>query len=101
MTLTFSHPQRNPNTQAKLRTPSSAHKQIVQAEVMSIAKRLQSGDFPIPESTVRHMKQGNECQFLDLCTTKEGVVRDFPRGPVAKTPCSQCRGPRFHPWSGN
>jgi len=20
---------------------------------------------------------------------------------VAKTPCSQCKGPRFHPWSGN
>ena len=22
-------------------------------------------------------------------------------GPVAKTLCSQCRGPRFHPWPGN
>ena len=28
-------------------------------------------------------------------------VRDFLGGPVAKTPCSQCRGPRFDPWSGN
>ena len=27
--------------------------------------------------------------------------RDFPGGPVAKTPCSQCRGLGFHPWSGN
>ena len=27
--------------------------------------------------------------------------RDFPGGPVAKTPHAQCRGPRFHPWSGN
>ena len=26
---------------------------------------------------------------------------DFPGGPVAKTPCSQCRGPGFDPWSGN
>ena len=26
---------------------------------------------------------------------------DFPGGPVTKTPCSQCRGPRFNPWSGN
>ena len=26
---------------------------------------------------------------------------DFPGGPVAKTPSSQCRGPRFNPWSGN
>ena len=26
---------------------------------------------------------------------------DFPGGPVAKTLHSQCRGPRFDPWSGN
>ena len=26
---------------------------------------------------------------------------DFPSGPVAKTTHSQCRGPRFDPWSGN
>ena len=26
--------------------------------------------------------------------------RDFPGGPVAKTPCSQLRGLRFNPWSG-
>ena len=26
--------------------------------------------------------------------------RDFPGGPVAKTPCSQCRGPGLDPWSG-
>ena len=30
-----------------------------------------------------------------------GENRDFPGGPVAETPCSQCRGPEFHPWSGN
>lgn len=27
--------------------------------------------------------------------------RDFPGGLVGKTPCSQCKGSRFHPWSGN
>ena len=32
---------------------------------------------------------------------KKSQVLDFPGGPVAKTPQSQCRGPRFHPWSGN
>ena len=26
---------------------------------------------------------------------------DFPAGPVVKTLSSQCRGPRFNPWSGN
>ena len=25
----------------------------------------------------------------------------FPGGPVPKTPCFQCRGPGFDPWSGN
>ena len=25
----------------------------------------------------------------------------FLGGPVAETPCSQCRGPQFDPWSGN
>ena len=28
-------------------------------------------------------------------------LEDFPHGPVAKTPRSQCRGTRFHPWSEN
>ena len=28
-------------------------------------------------------------------------ARDFPGGPVAKTPCSQCRRPGFNPCSGN
>ena len=27
--------------------------------------------------------------------------RDSTGGPVAKTSCSQCRGPGFHPWSAN
>ena len=27
--------------------------------------------------------------------------RDFPGDPVVKSPCSQCRGLRFNPWSGN
>ena len=26
---------------------------------------------------------------------------DFPSGPVARTRCSQCRGPGFDPWSKN
>ena len=33
---------------------------------------------------------------------KRPVVRGvFPGGPVAKTPCSQFRGPGFNPWPGN
>ena len=29
------------------------------------------------------------------------ITRDFPGGPVAKTPWSQSKGPEFNPWSGN
>ena len=32
---------------------------------------------------------------------KKMGLGDFPSGPVAKTPCSQCGGSRFNPWSGN
>ena len=32
---------------------------------------------------------------------KQGVERDFPGGPMAKTPGSQCMGPGFNPWSEN
>ena len=32
---------------------------------------------------------------------KKAFFRDFPGGPVAKIQRSQCRGPRFIPWSGN
>ena len=28
-------------------------------------------------------------------------MRDFPGGPVAKTPRSQYKGPWFNPWLGN
>ena len=32
---------------------------------------------------------------------KENQKRDFPGGPVGKTPHLQCRVPRFDPWLGN
>ena len=41
-----------------------------------------------------------EWTWLGHQVSKEGEG-DFPGGPVAKTPHPQCRGPRFHPWSGN
>ena len=44
-------------------------------------------------------------RFLLICRlTKQRAqkgVRDFPGGPVVKTPHFHCRGCRFHPWSGN
>ena len=29
------------------------------------------------------------------------IFRDFSGSPMAKIPCSQCRGLEFDPWSGN
>ena len=31
----------------------------------------------------------------------EAPLQDIPGEPVVKTPCFQCRGNKFHPWSGN
>ena len=40
--------------------------------------------------------------FLELSRIKKNIFfRDFPGGPVAKTLCSQDRGPEFDTWPGN
>ena len=36
-----------------------------------------------------------------VSTAERGKERDFPDDPMAKTLRSQCRGPRFDPWSEN
>ena len=41
-----------------------------------------------------------KCYYLNM-VLKNDLTGDFPGGPVAKTPHYQCRGPGFHPWSGN
>ena len=42
------------------------------------------------------------CIFRDQSVNKIGMtLGDFPGGPVAKIPHSQCRGPGCEPWSGN
>ena len=32
---------------------------------------------------------------------KRVEYRDFPGGPMVRTPCFHCRGQGFHPWWGN
>ena len=39
--------------------------------------------------------------FLEKILHNNVQTEDFPGGPVAKTPCYQCRGPGFDPWLGN
>ena len=33
--------------------------------------------------------------------SSEAPWREFPGDLVVRTPCFQCPGPRFNPWSGN
>ena len=40
-------------------------------------------------------------QFMSLLLFRKLWIQDFPGGRVAKTPCAQCRGPNFDPWSEN
>ena len=39
------------------------------------------------------------CLTVELNGCLKIFSRDFPGGPVVKTPCSACQGPRFNPWS--
>ena len=45
-------------------------------------------------------ENASTAKVYSFCNLKT-FFRDFPDGPVAKTLCSQCRGPGFNPWSGN
>ena len=44
--------------------------------------------------------------FISICLCflhelSQDLMRDFPGNSVVKTPRSQCKAPRFDPWSGN
>jgi len=45
--------------------------------------------------------KGGQSKQLGNIRRQEKPMRDFPGGPVAKTPNSQRRGLGFDPWSGN
>ena len=53
---------------------------------------------PLPEAGRSHLA-GSRATAEKTCV-KTSPWRDFPGGTVEKTLCSQCRGPRFDPWSG-
>ena len=50
------------------------------------------------ESQTRQKRLRMHTRMLQFKKRKEG---GFPGGPVAKTPCSECRRPRFDPWLDN
>ena len=55
------------------------------------------------DSTALGIMKAMTNSFKDALS--KASFRDFPGGPVTKTPCSQCGGPgwgpRFEPWSEN
>ena len=44
--------------------------------------------------------QGSTDNYENV-SSERNELKEFPGGPGAETPCSQCRGPGFNPWSGN
>ena len=36
-----------------------------------------------------------------ITVNKDTLSGHFPGGPVVRTPCSHCQGPKFNLWSGN
>ena len=55
----------------------------------------------VTEEIKRELKKFLETNDNENTTTQKRWDGDFPGGPGAKTPCSQCKGSRFNPWSGN
>ena len=55
-----------------------------------------------PSRQGRNMYMLPTQQYLIVCTIIiSRMNKDFPGGPVAKTLCTQYRGPRLNSWSGN
>ena len=55
----------------------------------------------LPEASVPLSSQARDLSlevWVDAQDGKLPPIRDFPGGPVAKTPRSQRRGPGFNPW---
>ena len=58
----------------------------------------------LPEASVSLSSQARDLSlevWVEAPDGKSPPIRGFPGGPVAKTPCSQCRGPGLDPWPGN
>ena len=65
------------------------------------ARFLPSALLPAPRLPTSLSAPAQSLQWNIFAQLKRNLWRDFPGGPVAEALCSQCRGPRFDPWSGN
>ena len=62
-----------------------------------------SGEFESPSTSRKYPDiMGNALmRVTKTALSFKSVLLGLPDGPVAKTLCSQCRGPELDPWSGN
>ena len=73
-------------------------KELVKSLEIKMEKRLTiltGGEIPMTDSL------WSLATWCIIMRRLENVRRDFPGGPVVKTPHFQCRGCEFDPWSEN
>ena len=74
---------------------------IVQLFEHSLGKKKKGDLGSGPKHQAAQQRDG-PLLFPILCRTGfKRWPKDFPDGSVAKSPCSQCGGPKFNPWSRN
>ena len=85
-------------SQLSLPSPSSAYVHCNRflhiGELLQMQHKItcQSYDWDTEQRFLIHIKR---------CETNRKEQKDFPGGPVIKTPCFQCRGWKSDPWLGN
>ena len=68
-------------------------------EFSCLENPVDRGAWPV---TVHGISESDTTKQLNSTTVEFSIIRqDFPVDPVAKSPHSQCRGPRFNSCSGN
>ena len=60
-----------------------------------------AGSIPGQGTKILHGQKTNKKKQQQQNEQTKTELRDFSGGPMAKTLCSQCRGPGCNAWSGN
>ena len=106
---------RVPGTHLTCCWPWFLHKHSPLLGILGILPKWENVTYRLFSCTVTHLKMLNLWSWHNIACRRYikthlpflklgGVVAgygDCPGGPVAKTLCSQCRGPGFDPWLGN
>ena len=65
---------------------------------------LAGKDFKAADKYVQRIKGSTVYELRENIMTKiqkRASLREFPDGPVVRTPCFHCKEHGFDPWSGN